>query len=373
MANIILILGNDSFILGSNNTINSAFNTTINGNDNNILNGTIFNTINGAYNIINSSNNIIIGSYNSASSLGFYLGYNNNSNSSYYNFQFGNNNFIPNNSEYNFQFGLGLDNHKLGIPSANSYYNIGIGHYNALLDPTYSEMFTIGNGTSGNRNTLFKIVDNNIDPYLQFMIVNQGNMHKLFYSDLPLSSNYLKINASSAFVTKTIDEISDYVSARNSIDNGSSVRIISDFIRIPTDVTNSGGSYAANYKRNGITHSIKGNIPLYIPNSNTSLDFGDLLFRFAPSAESIDTFYIYAYKNGNYIDDTNIVNTVLSTPSYRFDNTNKIVSLLVNAGAVYWADSSVGPCPYEDETSATQYHYLPSRLILDTSWIDTIS
>lgn len=222
-------------------------------------------------------------------------------------------------------------------------------------------------------------MDDELNPYLQFMIVNSQTTHKLFYSDLPLSTNYLSlsgaannyltINASSAFVTKTIDETSDYTSARNNIDNGSTVRIISDFIRIASDVTNTGGSYATSYKRNGVTHSIKGNIPIYIPNSDTSLNFGDLLFRFAPSAESIDTFYIQAYKNGQHTDDTGLVNTILSTPSYRYPGGSKTVSLLVNAGAIYWADSSVGPCPYGD-ISAISYHYLASRLIIDSSWLN---
>ena len=104
------------------------------------------------------------------------------------------------------------------------------------------------------------------------------------------------------------------------------------------------------------------------------------MFRFASNKEAIDSFYITAYKNGNISDNITEVNTVLSNPGYRFNGQfgfsnagyTRMVSLLVNSGAVYWADSNLGSCPYNDpDTSAVAgYHYLPNRLVIDTSWLE---
>ena len=49
-----------------------------------------------------------------------------------------------------------------------------------------------------------------------------------------------------------------------------------------------------------------------------------------------------------------------------------MVSLLVKSGAVYWADSNLGSCPYNapDTNAVTGYYYLPNRLVIDTSWLE---
>lgn len=374
------LLNSDScFCLGSQNNISGDFNTIV-GNGNLIEENADNNSIVGSFNTINSSNNLIIGTENAVSNNSICLGNKNSAvNLSDYSFLFGTNNLISPNSLFSFSFGDGLDNHLLGYPQSALPHNFIIGAYNASLNATSPEVFTIGNGISGSRNTLFKIVDNSIDPYLQLLILNQTANHKLFYSDLPLSNNYIALSAASTFVTKTLDIQAEYTSARVSNDN-TSVGVISDKIRIPSDGTNPGGNYSTFYKKNGLTRTLKGNLALLIPNSDSPLIAGDLLFRFASNEEAIDSFYITAYKNGDTSDNITEVNTVLSNPGYRFDGQfgfsnagyTRMVSLLVNSGAVYWADSNLGSCPYNDpDTSAVAgYHYLPNRLVIDTSWLE---